>query len=131
MRRTHLRGHTNILTRLLIHAGEFNLWLVMRALFGIGTPRRRRDAGPPSWRSSPRSGPMSSACGATSERQPRITRPVSCGIIISNYYYPLARHNEPFNHGLLVRHSQLLDYEERQIWIFRRATRARILEQRD
>jgi transposase len=40
MRRTHLRGHTNILTRLLIHAGEFNLWLVMRALFGIGAPRR-------------------------------------------------------------------------------------------
>jgi hypothetical protein len=25
MRRTHLRGHTNILKRLLIHAGGFNL----------------------------------------------------------------------------------------------------------
>src|SRR6195256_216144 len=39
MRRTHLRGHTNILKRLLIHAGGFNLGLVMRHLIGRGTPR--------------------------------------------------------------------------------------------
>ena len=39
MRRTHLRGHTNILTRLLIHAGAFNVGLVMRRLIGVGTPR--------------------------------------------------------------------------------------------
>ena len=39
MRRTHLRGHTNILKRLLIHAGAFNLGLVMRHLIGVGTPR--------------------------------------------------------------------------------------------
>jgi transposase len=39
MRRTHLRGHTNILKRLLIHAGGFNLGLVMRHVIGIGTPR--------------------------------------------------------------------------------------------
>ena len=39
MRRTHLRGHTNILKRLLIHVGGFNLGLVMRHLIGIGTPR--------------------------------------------------------------------------------------------
>ena len=39
MRRTHLRGHTNILKRLLIHAGGFNLGLVMRHLIGIGPPR--------------------------------------------------------------------------------------------
>jgi hypothetical protein len=39
MRRTHLRGHPNILKRLLIHAGGFNLGLVMRHLTGIGTPR--------------------------------------------------------------------------------------------
>ena len=39
MRRTHLRGHTNILKRLLIHAGGFTLGLVMRHLIGIGTPR--------------------------------------------------------------------------------------------
>ena len=30
---------TNILKRLLIHAGGFNLGLVMRQLFGVGTPR--------------------------------------------------------------------------------------------
>jgi hypothetical protein len=39
MRRTHLRGHTNILKRLLIHAGGFNLGLVMHRLIGSGTPR--------------------------------------------------------------------------------------------
>jgi transposase len=39
MRRTHLRGHTNILKRVLIHAGAFNLGLVMRHLIGVGTPR--------------------------------------------------------------------------------------------
>lgn len=39
MRRTHLRGHGNIRKRLLIHAGAFNLGLVMRSLMGVGTPR--------------------------------------------------------------------------------------------
>lgn len=39
MRRTHLRGHTNILKRLLVHAGGCNLGLLMRTRFGIGTPR--------------------------------------------------------------------------------------------
>src|ERR1700719_5409835 len=39
MRRTHLRGHSNILKRLLIHAGGFNLGLVMRHVIGRGTPR--------------------------------------------------------------------------------------------
>jgi transposase len=40
MRRTHLRGHANILKRLLIHAGGCNLGLLMRTLCGVGTPRR-------------------------------------------------------------------------------------------
>jgi len=39
MRRTHLRGHTNILKRLLIHMGGFNLGLLLRQAFGVGTPR--------------------------------------------------------------------------------------------
>jgi transposase len=39
MRRVHLRGHTNIRKRLLIHAGGFNLGLLMRRLIGVGTPR--------------------------------------------------------------------------------------------
>ena len=43
MRRTHLRGHPNILKRLLIHAGSFNLGLVMRHLLGSGTPRGLQD----------------------------------------------------------------------------------------
>jgi transposase len=39
MRRTHLRGHTNILKRLFVHIGGFNLGLLMRTLLGVGTPR--------------------------------------------------------------------------------------------
>jgi transposase len=39
MRRTHLRGHRNILKRLLMHVAGFNLGLMMRELFGIGKPR--------------------------------------------------------------------------------------------
>ncbi len=39
LRRVHLRGHERILPRLLIHVAGFNLALVMRRLFGRGTPR--------------------------------------------------------------------------------------------
>ncbi len=39
LRRTHLRGHQNILKRLRVHAGAFNLGLLMRKAFGRGTPR--------------------------------------------------------------------------------------------
>jgi len=39
MRRVHLRGHENILKRILLHAGALNLGLLMRTLFGVGTPR--------------------------------------------------------------------------------------------
>lgn len=39
MRRTHLRGHKNILKRLLLHSGAFNLGLLLRKLVGTGTPR--------------------------------------------------------------------------------------------
>lgn len=39
MRRTHLRGHDNILKRLFVHAGGWNLGLLMRTRFGVGTPR--------------------------------------------------------------------------------------------
>src|SRR5712692_236880 len=39
MRRTYLRGHRNILKRLLIHVSGFNLSLVMRVQVGVGTPR--------------------------------------------------------------------------------------------
>lgn len=39
MRRVHLRGRTNILKRLVVHAGAANLGLLMREMFGVGTPR--------------------------------------------------------------------------------------------
>ena len=39
LRRTHLRGHANILKRLLVHTGAFNWGLLMRTLIGVGTPR--------------------------------------------------------------------------------------------
>lgn len=44
MRRTHLRGHQNILKRLLVHASAFNLGVLMRQAFGRGTPRGRQGA---------------------------------------------------------------------------------------
>jgi hypothetical protein len=43
MRRTHLRGHQNILKRLLIHVAAFNLSLILRQEVGAGTPRGLQD----------------------------------------------------------------------------------------
>lgn len=43
MRRTHLRHRDNILKRLLIHAGGYNLSLVLRRQTGIGKPRTLQD----------------------------------------------------------------------------------------
>jgi len=39
MRRVHLRGRENILKRVLVHVGGFDLSLVMRKYIGKGTPR--------------------------------------------------------------------------------------------
>ena len=39
MRRVHLRGRENILKRLVVHAGAANLGLLMRKIFGAGTPK--------------------------------------------------------------------------------------------
>lgn len=39
LRRVHLRGHTNIRKRLLVHVAGSNLGLLMRHLTGVGTPR--------------------------------------------------------------------------------------------
>ena len=46
MRRVHLRGHPNILKRLLVHVAGFNLALLMRSMYGIGKPRRLQDGLP-------------------------------------------------------------------------------------
>ena len=45
MRRTHLRGHQNILKRQLIPVGAFNLSLILRKLMGAGTPREWSNRG--------------------------------------------------------------------------------------
>jgi len=39
LRRLHVRGHQNILKRVLVHASAYNLGLWMRTLVGVGTPR--------------------------------------------------------------------------------------------
>jgi transposase len=39
LRRVHLRGHANILKRVLVQICACNLGLLMRACFGVGTPR--------------------------------------------------------------------------------------------
>jgi transposase len=44
MRRTWLRGRENIHKRYLIHVVGFNLGILMRALFGCGTPREAADS---------------------------------------------------------------------------------------
>jgi len=38
-RTSHLRGHENIRKRLLIHVAGFNLGLLLRRMYGFGTPR--------------------------------------------------------------------------------------------
>jgi transposase len=45
MRRTHLRKHENILKRLVVHAGAFNLSLILRHHMQVGTPRGLQDRG--------------------------------------------------------------------------------------
>ena len=39
MRRAWLRGRENLQKRYLVHAAGYNLGLIMRLLFGAGTPR--------------------------------------------------------------------------------------------
>ena len=43
MRRCTLRGNKNILKRLLIHVGAFNLSLILRGVLGAGTPRELKN----------------------------------------------------------------------------------------
>ena len=44
MRRVWLRGMENIEKRYIIHVGGFNLGILMRTLFGVGTPKGWADA---------------------------------------------------------------------------------------
>ena len=45
MRRAWLRGRENVHKRYLIHVAGFNLGILMRALFGAGTPKEASNAG--------------------------------------------------------------------------------------
>ena len=47
MRRVHLRGHTNILKRLLIHVGALNLGILLQMACGVGTSRGLQGNGCP------------------------------------------------------------------------------------
>ena len=49
MRRVHLRGHTNIQKRLLIHIGGFNLGLLMRHLIASARHAACRAGSTQSW----------------------------------------------------------------------------------
>ena len=44
MRRAWLRGRENLHKRYLIHVAEFNLGVLMRAVYGQGTPREAAEA---------------------------------------------------------------------------------------
>jgi transposase len=44
MRRTWLRGRENVHKRYLVHVAGYNLGILMRALFGAGTPREAANA---------------------------------------------------------------------------------------
>ena len=65
MRRVHLRGHTNILKRVLVHTGGFNLGLLMRRLTGVGTPRslQGRAADPARRAQRPITPPLAASAG--------------------------------------------------------------------
>ena len=43
LRRTWLRGRENVAKRYRVHIAAYNLGLIMRALFGAGTPRAAAD----------------------------------------------------------------------------------------
>ena len=45
MRRTWLRGRENVHKRYLVHVAGYNLGILMRALFGAGTPKAAADTG--------------------------------------------------------------------------------------
>ena len=93
MRRTHVRGHANILKRLLVHVGGFNLRLLRRTPSSV-------------WGRCGACRALAAltvvvvASGVRRTRDPWIRRPRSHRIAISNYY-PLARLKDAFPHGQL------------------------------
>ena len=100
LRRTHLRGHANILKRLLVHVGGFNLGLLMRTLFGVGTPRGLQGRLAASSRSWSRAGRGPTTVRTTTRRSAVIE-----GTFRPSPTRARARHRvngTSFNHGLLA-----------------------------
>jgi transposase len=83
MRRTHLRKHNNILKRLLIHVAGANLGLLLRNLYGIGTPRGLQGLSLTLhfWA-------VLVACALESEKQRLIGAGVTCRHSVPPYYHP-------------------------------------------
>ena len=91
LRRVHLRGHPNILKRVLVHVCGFNLGLLMRQLTDVGTPRSLQgraaallgalidllgglwERGPRSWAPEPRDPPDSSWDGPATRQYEHTT----------------------------------------------------------
>ena len=97
MRRTHLRGHDNILKRLLIHGGGFNLGLAMRQYLGIGTPRRLQGrAARAPWPSSSPYGRASAFSGGTMSQASLIDRRGRRRVIVLSCY-PSSRESQGLN----------------------------------
>jgi transposase len=99
MRRTHLRGHRNILKRLLIHVDAFNLGFFMRTLGIAGTPRRLQ--GRLALVFTLILATWSHVSGHRCDRRQHLpsTRPRSYRFIVLGCYS--VRQNVPFNHRLL------------------------------
>jgi len=73
MRRTHLRGHSNILKRLLVHASAFNLGLLTRQVCGRGHAAR-----PPAPR---RGGAFAATRPPYARREPLAGSPCASGVL--------------------------------------------------
>ena len=92
MRRVHLRGHPNILKRLLVHVCGFNLGLLMRQLTGVGTPRSLQGRAAAAFRPADRSpgrvlGASESLLGAEAPR--------SIGCVVWRSGDPATRAHDP------------------------------------
>jgi hypothetical protein len=99
--RVHLRGHTNILKRLLIHTGGFDLGLLMRQLIGVGTrascraaPRRRGGASSVDWIAQDARHPSSTVHAADFTAQASLDCEIG--------RRPQWRTRNGFHHGLLA-----------------------------
>jgi len=83
MRRTHLRKHTNILKRLLVHVAGMNLGLLLRTLYGVGTPRSLQGLS-----SALHFFVVMIACAIYSEKSRLIGARVTCQEMAPPYYHP-------------------------------------------